>query len=195
MSIEFSQPAQDYLQELLDKQGTENMSVRVYVNSPGTPTAETCLAYCKPGEEQPNDEPLLGLSFAVFLDYPSLKFLKDARVDFRQDELGGGQLTIAAPNARVSMVDENSSINERINYVLHSEINPGLASHGGFVSLVEMAEDDTIAVLQFGGGCQGCGMVDQTLKQGVETTLIQHVPQLQGVRDTTDHSNTENAYY
>ena len=195
MPIEFSQQAQDYLQELLDKQGIEGMSVRVYVNSPGTPTAETCLAYCKPGEEQPSDELLPGLPFSVFLDYPSLKFLQEARVDFRQDELGGGQLTIAAPNARLPMVDENSPIQERVNYILHSEVNPGLASHGGFVSLVEMAEEDTIAVLQFGGGCQGCGMVDYTLKQGVETTLVERIPQLQGVRDVTDHSNTDNAYY
>ena len=69
---------------------------------------------------------------------------------------------------------ENSSLEERINHVLFSEINPGLAAHNGNVSLLEVYEDEKeglTAVLKFGGGCQGCSAVDMTLKQGVETTL------------------------
>jgi Fe/S biogenesis protein NfuA len=49
--------------------------------------------------------------------------------------------------------------------------------------------------LKFGGGCQGCGQVDLTLKEGVEKTLLQQIPELTAVRDVTDHSNQENAYY
>ena len=63
------------------------------------------------------------------------------------------------------------------------------------VSLVEVADNDTIAVLQFGGGCQGCGMIDVTLKQGVEKVLLERVSQLKGIKDATDHSDTSNAYY
>ena len=62
------------------------------------------------------------------------------------------------------------------------------------VSLEEIFED-SVAVLRFGGGCQGCGMVDVTLKDGVEKTLLTQIPQLTEVRDITDHSITENAYY
>nr|MCH9821378.1 NifU family protein [Gammaproteobacteria bacterium] len=76
----------------------------------------------------------------------------------------------------------------------HSQINPSLASHGGMVSLIEIVEDN-VAVLQFGGGCQGCGMVDVTLKDGVEKTLLETLTQLTAVRDVTDHSVTENAYF
>ena len=83
---------------------------------------------------------------------------------------------------------------DRINYILYNEINPGLAAHGGNVSLEEIFEED-IAVLRFGGGCQGCGMVDVTLKDGVEKTLLEQVPQLKEVRDVTDHTVKENAYY
>ena len=79
-------------------------------------------------------------------------------------------------------------------YVLHNEINPGLAAHGGNVSLEEIFEE-SVAVLRFGGGCQGCGMVDVTLKDGVEKTLLEQIPQLTEVRDVTDHSVRENAYY
>ena len=69
-----------------------------------------------------------------------------------------------------------------------------LAAHGGVVSLVEIVEDNT-AVLEFGGGCQGCAAVDITLKQGVETTLLEQVPDLAAIRDVTDHTVTANAYY
>ena len=106
----------------------------------------------------------------------------------------GGQLTIKAPNAKVPNVSEDSPLEDRINYLLHSQVNPSLASHGGMVSLVEVVEE-SIAVLQFGGGCQGCGMVDMTLKDGVEKTLLEQLPELTAVRDVTDHSITENAYF
>ena len=105
----------------------------------------------------------------------------------------GGQLTIRAPNSRMPQVRDDSPIEDRINYVLYNEVNPGLAAHGGMVTLVEVV--DGFAVLRFGGGCQGCGMVDVTLKEGVERTLIERVPELAGVRDTTDHSDRSQAYY
>ena len=54
---------------------------------------------------------------------------------------------------------------------------------------------DKYVVLQFGGGCQGCGMVDVTLKEGIEKTLLEKIPELNGVKDITDHSENENAYY
>ena len=109
----------------------------------------------------------------------------------------GGQLTIKAPNAKVPKVSADSPMNEQINYILYSDINPGLASHGGEVKLEELVETDDgyIAILRFGGGCQGCSAVDMTLKDGVEKTLIERVPGLVGVRDVTDHSHTDNAYF
>jgi len=78
--------------------------------------------------------------------------------------------------------------------LLYTEINPSLAAHGGEVSLMKI-DDDNYAVLQFGGGCQGCSAVDATLKDGVEKTLRQHLPHLAGVRDMTERSDRSNAYY
>ena len=91
-------------------------------------------------------------------------------------------------------IGENSTIEDKINFILYNEINPMLASHGGEVSLIEFTEDSDV-ILQFGGGCQGCGMVDVTLKEGIEKTLIEKIPEIKGIRDVTDHTNTENAYY
>ena len=190
--VEISEAAQGYLRELLAKQ-QQDCGIRMFVAQPGTPSAETCIAYCRPGEQQDEDTPVEYPGFTAWFETRSQPYLVDAVVDFQTDRLGG-QLTIKAPNARVPNVDENSPLEDRVNYVLYNEINPSLAAHGGQVSLVDVVED-TVAVLQFGGGCQGCAAVDITLKQGVETALLSQIPELTAVRDVTDHTVTENAYY
>jgi len=192
-AITVTEAAHDYLAELLSKQNTTGIGIRVFITQPGTPYAETCIAYCKPGEQKPEDTPLALKSFTAWIDAVSEPFLEDAVVDYATDRMGG-QLTIKAPNAKVPMVNEDSPLNERINYYLQTEINPGLASHGGQVTLIDVVEEG-IAVLQFGGGCQGCGQADVTLREGIEKTLLQRIPELKGVRDVTDHSNRDNAYY
>ena len=191
--VEITESAQKYLVELLSKQDDKDIGIRIFIADPGTPTAETCIAYCRPGEEQEDDERVEYEGFTGWIDDRSKPFLEEALVDYAEDRMGG-QLTIKAPNAKVPKVSDDSPIEDRINYVLHSQINPGLAAHGGMVNLIEVTPEE-IAVLQFGGGCQGCGMVDVTLKDGVEKTLLEQLPQLKGVRDVTDHTNTENAYY
>ncbi len=191
--IEITDSAQEYLFDLLSKQEDDGIAIRVFITDPGTPTAETCIAYCQPGEEQSEDELVKYDKFDCWIDARSLKFLEDAVVDYASDRMGG-QLTIKAPNSKVPQVSDDSPLEDRINYILHAEVNPSLASHGGTVSLIEVI-DEEIAVLQFGGGCQGCGMVDMTLKGGVEKTLLEQLPQLKAIRDVTDHSITENAYY
>ncbi len=191
--LKITESAEKYLDELLESQEKGTLGIKIFVSEPGTPRAETCIAYAK--EDESFDDYLLidELSFSLFLERNSLDFIKDAVVDYSPDKFGG-TLTIKAPNAKLPQIKENASMEEKINYVLYSEINPSLASHGGEVSLVEVLDKET-AVLQFGGGCQGCGMVDLTLKDGVEKTLLEQVEGLKGVMDVTDHSYRENAYY
>ncbi|WP_373188345.1 Fe-S biogenesis protein NfuA [Halopseudomonas sp.] len=191
--INLTKEAEGYLADLLVKQETPGIGIRVFITQPGTPYAETCIAYCKPGEEKPEDRTIKLDSFDVWIDSVSEPFLEDAVVDYATDRMGG-QLTIKAPNAKVPMVNDDSPLNERINYLLQTEINPGLASHGGDVKLIDVVEDG-VAVLQFGGGCQGCGMVDVTLKEGIEKTMIARIPEITAVRDVTDHTVKENAFY
>ena len=186
--------AQEYLAELLAKQEDSATGIRVFVNQPGTPYAESCIAYCRSGEHQPEDVFVQYTGFHAYLDADSLLYLEDAVVDFASDKMGG-QLTIKAPKAKTPQISEDSPIEDRINYILQTEINPGLASHGGKVVLIRMEDEGSTAILQFGGGCQGCGMVDLTLKEGVERTLIERIAELKAVRDVTDHSQRDNAYY
>ena len=190
--VTITQSAQDYLAELLEKQD-DALGVRVFINQPGTPRAETCIAYCREGDVLEGDEERQLEQFKVWYEGRSLPFLEDALVDYSKDRMGG-QLTIKAPNAKMPRVSDDSPMEDRINYVLYNEVNPALAAHGGEVSLVEVTDDD-FAVLRFGGGCQGCSAVDMTLKDGVEKTLLEQLPQLKGVRDMTDHTDTSNAYY
>ena len=190
--ITITESAQDYLAELLLKQDGA-LGVRVFINQPGTARAETCIAYCREADLDESDEVVELAKFKVWYEGRSIPFLEDALVDYSKDRMGG-QLTIKAPNATLPRVNDDSSLEERVNYVLYNEVNPALASHGGEVSLVEIT-DTMVAILQFGGGCQGCSAVDQTLKGGVEKTLLEQIPQLTGVRDTTDHSDTSQAYY
>jgi len=193
IQMNITESAQEYLAGLLAKQSSDGVSVRMFVTQPGTKYAETCLAYCRPGEEKDNDEIIELSQFRVYLEQNSLPYLDEAVVDFSKDQMGG-QLTIKAPNAKMPKVTSDSPLQDQVNYILFTEINPGLASHGGEVSLEELT-DENVAVLRFGGGCQGCSAVDITLKNGVEATLLEKVPGLAGIRDVTDHTVTENAYY
>ena len=185
--------AQDYLFDLLSNQEEDTSGIKIFVSEPGTPRAETCIAYSKKDENFSSFRLIDEFKFKLYLEEKSIDFLKNAEVDYSPDKFGG-TLTIKAPNAKLPQISENATLEDKINYVLYSEVNPGLAAHGGEVSLIEVL-DKEIAILQFGGGCQGCGMVDLTLKDGVEKTLLEQVDGLKSVRDVTDHSYRENAYY
>ena len=191
INVKVTESAQEYLFGLLEKQNCEDIGIRMFVSDPGTPKAETCIAYSRPGERIEDDVVINYEKFNAYYEQRSLPFLEDAVVDYSADKFGG-QLTIRAPNSRLPNVTDDSPVEDRVNYVLYNEINPSLAAHGGVVSLAEI--DDGFAILEFGGGCQGCSAVDLTLKQGVEKTLMEKIPELTGVRDVTDHSDTSNAY-
>jgi Fe/S biogenesis protein NfuA len=193
VNITVTDSAQVYLAELLNKQEGEVLGIRMFVNQPGTPKAETCIAYCRDGDVNEDDIQVDYNGFKGFFEARSVPFLDEAMVDYAEDKFGG-QLTIKAPNSKQPKLGEDSPIEDRVNYCLYNEINPSLAAHGGEVSLVEIT-DDKFAILKFGGGCQGCGMVDETLKGGVEKTLLENIPQLSGVKDITDHTVTDNAYF
>ena len=191
--IEITKSAEEYLFKLIKDKNEVDLSIRIFITDPGTPKAETCLAYCNP-DEIITDDIILNLELiTVYVEKRSLPFLKDTIVNFDKDNFGG-QLTIKAPNARLPNISKDSSIEDKINYVIYNEINPMLESHGGDVSLIEF-NDKGIAILQFGGGCQGCGMVDLTLKEGIEKSLVEQIPEVVGVKDVTDHTIDENAYY
>ena len=191
VNVTITESAQVYLAGLLEKQNCEGIGIRMFISDPGTPKAETCIAYSRPGEHNEEDTIIEYDQFNAYFEARSIPFLDDAKVDFAEDKFGG-QLTIRAPNSRVPTVTDDSPIEDRINYLLHSEINPGLASHGGNVALV--AIDEGYAILEFGGGCQGCSSVSLTVKEGVEKALWEGMPERKRVEHSSDHTDTSIAY-
>ena len=87
----------------------------------------------------------------------------------------------------------NTPEGQAILQLLDERINPSVASHGGHISLVDV-QDDTVYI-RLEGGCQGCGMANVTLKQGIEVEIKQAVPKITTVLDTTDHAGGSNPYY
>ena len=191
--IFFSEKSQNYLGELIAKQEA-GTSVRVFVSRPGTLYAETYLSYCKKQEEVDSELVYAFPLFNLRAEEKDLPYLENAEIDFQDDEFGG-QLTIKAPNAKLAEPDESASLFEKISYFLQAEISPALAGHGGNVDLEDYLEQEGIVVLRFGGGCQGCGMISVTLREGIEAQLKTKFPEIREVKDVTDHSMDENAYY
>ena len=191
--ITISEAAQAHFCKLLEQQ-PEGTNIRVFVVNPGTPSAECGVSYCPPEAVEATDTEMKYAAFSAFVDELSLPFLDDAEIDYTTDKMGS-QLTLKAPNAKMRKVADDASLTERVDYAIQSQINPQLASHGGFISLLEIT-DDGVAIIQFGGGCNGCSMVDVTLKDGVEKELLQMFEgELTAVRDSTEHARGEHSYY
>jgi len=190
--ISISDSAQEFLAGLLEKQDDEVIGVRLYVDKAGTPKAETLLTYFRSNSD---DDTILYKfeNIDAYLDVSTAKFLHEATVNYDKESYGGA-LTIKAPNSKLPRLGDDASLEDRVNYVLWNDVNPGIAAHGGECNLVEITEEKVV-ILSFGGGCQGCAQVDATLKFGVETQLMEAVPELTGVKDVTDHSDTTNAFY
>ena len=191
--ITIPEEAQAHFVKLLSKQES-GTNIRVFVVNPGTSSAECGVSYCPPDAVEETDTRLTFNGFDAVVDEESAPYLDEAEIDYVTDQMGS-QLTLKAPNAKARKVSDDAPLIERINYMIESEINPQLANHGGQVVLTELT-DDGYAVLQFGGGCNGCSMVDVTLKDGIEKQMLeQFAGELNGVRDATEHQAGEHSYY
>lgn len=190
-----TEAAQKHFSNLLQKEEIAGMNLRVFVANPGTIHADVSVTYCPPGEEVSTDFALPFDSFKLFIDADSQDSLTDARIDFVEDALEG-HLSVKAPFLKGREPALSSTLTERIQFVIDSEINPNLAGHGGRVGLIEIIEDQSgaIVVLQFGGGCHGCGMAGVTLKHGIEKTLKEKFPEIVEIRDATDHTTGADPY-
>ncbi|USD65176.1 Fe-S biogenesis protein NfuA [Vibrio sp. SCSIO 43136] len=191
--ITISESAQSHFVKLLEQQ-PEGTNIRVFVVNPGTPNAECGVSYCPPEAVEATDTEFKFEQISAYVDELSLPFLEDAEIDYVTDKMGS-QLTLKAPNAKMRKVADDAPLLERVEYAIQTQVNPQLAGHGGHVILNEITEDG-VALVQFGGGCNGCSMVDVTLKEGIEKELLkQFEGELTAVRDSTEHARGEHSYY
>lgn len=191
--IQISDSAKNYFRHLLAQQDIDGLGIRMKAINAGTPKADCVLEYCEASDLAGEELRIDCDGFNVFVEAQSVDWLDEAEVDY-QVNATGGQLTIRAPHIKGSEPSADAPLADRVQYVLDAEINPQIAAHGGRVRLVE-ADADGVVLLQFGGGCHGCGMADVTLKQGIEKTLRSHFPEITAVRDATDHASGSNPYF
>lgn len=172
---------------LLEAQGRSGSGLRVAITGRGPGGFQYDLRFVEPTEQVPGDivEDAGGLQ--VFIDGDSAPKLSGATLDFVEGVYQSG-FKIDNPNAL--WTDPKA---RAVQEVIDTKINPGVASHGGYVTLLDVKDD--IAYVALGGGCQGCGMASVTLKQGIEVLIREAVPEIKQVMDTTDHAGGTNPYY
>ena len=183
--IEISESAQSHFRRLIEREAIPGLGVKLAAVEAGSPRADVRLEFAESGELAGDEWAIDCDGFTLWLDAASAPFLDGATIDYTTMATGG-QLQIRAPNIKGSAPGGDASLVERVRWLVEHEINPQLAQHRGHVSVQEVTADGVV-VLRFGGGCQGCGMADVTLKQGIEKTLIEKAPGVTAVRDATDH--------
>jgi Fe/S biogenesis protein NfuA len=149
-------------------------------------------------EAGPSDAVQHGDDLSVVVPGDSVDKIRGATLD-----LSGGGMVLQNPNRPVLSpaagvagrppADLSGEVPQQVIQVLDEQINPAIASHGGFAELV--AVENGIAYLRLSGGCQGCGMASVTLSQGIEVALMDAIPEITGVVDVTDHASGENPYF
>jgi Fe/S biogenesis protein NfuA len=186
--------ARDYFTRLLARQGEEIIGIHLSAVAPGTPKADVALRYCE-RSDLAGDEWVVEISdgLTLYVDADSAPFLDQAEIALRS-EGATEQLSIRAPALKARAPGDDASLVERLRWIIDSEVNPQLASHGGRVALESVSAEGEV-VLRFGGGCQGCGMVGTTLREGIERTLRERFPEITAVHDATDHAGGSAPYY
>jgi Fe/S biogenesis protein NfuA len=133
-------------------------------------------------------------SLAVILRSEDVEKLDGASLSLSDEGLAmNNPNTPATPTMAAPKGDLSGPLADQIQTVLEQQVNPAIASHGGGAELVSV--DGTIAYLKLMGGCQGCGMAQVTLRQGIERILMEAIPDLSGVIDVTDHASGTDPYY
>ena len=175
---------------LMEDQEAKVDGVRVKAEATSPLQANYRLSFIAEGQKTPEDEVIPFEGFNIYIDSESAPYCEDIKLDF-VDGLTGKGFKIENPNRIPSHLKGTAA--EKVQQIIDDKINPSVASHGGFISLIDVK--DNVAYVQFGGGCQGCGMVDVTLKQGVEVLIKEAVPEIEQIMDITDHADGTNPYY
>lgn len=196
--LELTSSAVDKIAELIATRAKGPQAVRVIVQLGGPSGGQSEFKFVDPSTRTAEDTALDMGPFMVFLDPEANEALLNATVDFDEKKYATGfhieydnPLTRYLASRRKDWGDD--PVANKVQEVVDNQINPGVASHGGWVVLLDV-KDDT-AYIEMGGGCRGCAISQMTLKQGIERVITDEVAEISRVLDTTDHSEGENPYY
>ncbi|MGH2626643.1 MAG: iron-sulfur cluster assembly accessory protein [Anaerolineales bacterium] len=185
--ITVSERAVERFKALMQAKGQSGAALRLSINGRGPGGFRHELRFVPP-ESRSGDDTIVEIAgLTVLIGAESAENLKEASIDYVEEGTRSG-FKIDNPNPlwtdRVALA---------VQEVIDGQINPGVAVHGGYVSLLEVR--DRVAYVALGGGCQGCGLADVTLKKGIDVMIREAVPEIDRVVDTTDHAAGTNPYY
>jgi len=160
----------------------------------------TCGLSLKPLDAAaPHDAIIRQRDLAIVIPECDFDKVRGATIDWLEDPFGTSGLRVDNPNTPSPTIrvpapgDLSGDVAQRVIQVLAQQVNPSIAAHGGRAELV--AVEQGTAYLRLSGGCQGCAMATVTLSQGIETTILQAVPEITSVVDVTDHQSGTNPYF
>ena len=185
--ITVTDAAVERLQSVIEGHEQPVAGIRIAVAGRGPEGFQHSLALIEKGEEPKGDPTVEAGEITLFVEERNVEYLGGVTIDYG-GEAGGGMLTFENPNPL--WLDP---ISQKLQELLDTQLNPQIAAHGGIVTLHGVEE--TVAYIELGGGCVGCGMVDVTLKQGIEVAIKETAPEITEVVDVTDHDAGTNPYY
>ena len=199
--IEITPAARAQIQSFVDQAVVQDPALRIELDRGNqTPLSRAYAISLVERDDRERTEIAINVDeIRVFLNLDTSNLLSGATVDWVADEQGGGGFRVEDPKARAAATPEPDALRisgpmaDRVQRVIDEVINPGIASHGGYVELVDVS-DDTL-YLRMGGGCQGCAASAATLRMGIERMVREQVPEIQEIVDVTDHTAGANPYY
>lgn len=185
-SIAVTDAAKQKVLSIIDSQDVEIGGLRISIEGRTASAFQYGLGL---EEEASQDDVVIDCGeFKVLIDPDSAENLKGATIDYVEN-LNSSGFNIDNPNTPTWDNPKAQQIQELID----EQINPAVAAHGGHIDLLDV-KDDAIYI-HMGGGCQGCGMANATLKNGIETMIKDVFPEITQIIDTTDHASGTNPYY
>src|SRR4051794_35419361 len=181
--------ATKHIKRILEQEGLSEQAVRVGIADKSATAFKYQLEFCDLSEKKVDDQLFEHAGLVFYVDGVSLPDLRGTTLDYADNGFTAG-FKFDNPNKPRLLGDP---IAERVHKVLEERVNPGVASHGGNVSLLDVR--DGTAYVKLGGGCQGCGQADVTVKEGITAMICEAVPEIHTVLDVTDHAAGENPYY
>ena len=185
--IDISRKAQDHIKKFINASSEKIQGVSIIIETKTERKANYSIQFIELSDTPAENISIDFENIPVLVSKEVIPYLEGTEVDLNDK----GELEAFNPN--MSITEISGSVEEQIQHVLDEEVNPMVASHGGVVSLLEVKDHN--AYLEFGGGCQGCGMIDVTLKQGVEVMIKAQIPDIEAIYDVTDHAGGTNPYY
>jgi len=191
--VEFTDLAKETVLGFLEGNSDTRLALRIHVASPSPLDPRYDITLIEQHEKCEEDVVFDDSGFEVVMDPESVKILDGARIDWVETLMENG-FKVENPNLEpIGSKPLEGPLADRVQQAIDQYVNPGVAQHGGRVTLVDVR--DNIVYLQMGGGCQGCGMASVTLSQGIERILREQVPEITDIEDVTNHSEGDSPYF